>query len=263
MAVSLKFNLDVKTAGAEGVKQLSGEIEGLDDVLKRVSSSLKKSTEGFSVFTDIAVKTGQISTSFSQMSTAVTELSANYNSFDKAMRAANTMAGKTGKDFDTLKDKIIGLSKVIPMTRDELANGLYQTISNGVPEDNWIEFLEQTAKASVGGIADLGQAVTVTSTVIKNYGLDWADAGAIQDKIQKTAQNGVTSFEQLAAALPRVSGNAATLGVSIDELMATFATLTGVSGNTAEGRAGMNPGGSLTRCQPNPVIRWRWYKAHF
>ena len=60
------------------------------------------------------------------------------------------------------------------------------------------------------------------------------DAAAIQDKIQLTAKNGVTSFEQLADALPRVSGNAATLGVSIDELLASFATLTGVSGNTAE-----------------------------
>lgn len=44
----------------------------------------------------------------------------------------------------------------------------------------------------------------------------------------------MTSFEQLAQALPRVTSNAATLGVSIDELMATFSTLTGVSGNTAE-----------------------------
>lgn len=56
----------------------------------------------------------------------------------------------------------------------------------------------------------------------------------MQDKIQTTAKNGVTSFEQLAAALPRVTGSAATLGVSVDELMAAFATLTGVTGNTAE-----------------------------
>ena len=86
----------------------------------------------------------------------------------------------------------------------------------------------------MGGCADLQKVVTVTSTVIKNYGAAWTDAAAIQDKIQLTAKNGVTSFEQLADALPRVSGNAATLGVSIDELLASFATLTGVSGNTNE-----------------------------
>ena len=49
-----------------------------------------------------------------------------------------------------------------------------------------------------------------------------------------TAKNGVTSFEQLAQALPLVSGSASQLGVSMDELMAVFATTTGVTGNTAE-----------------------------
>ena len=103
-----------------------------------------------------------------------------------------------------------------------------------MPEDNWIDFLNKSAKASVGGIADLGETVKVTSTVIKNYGLAWDAAESVQDKIQLTAKNGVTSFEQLAQALPRVTANASTLGVSIDELLASFAVLTGVSGNTNE-----------------------------
>lgn len=72
--------------------------------------------------------------------------------------------------------------------------------------------------------------VKVTSTVIKNYGYAWEDAGSVQDKIQLTVRNGVTSFEQLVQALPRVTGNAATLGVGIDELLAVFSTLTSVSG---------------------------------
>ncbi len=69
-------------------------------------------------------------------------------------------------------------------------------------EDNWIEYLEKSAKASVGGIADLEEVVKVTSTVIKNYGLAWSDAETIQDKILLTAKSGVTSFEQMAQALP-------------------------------------------------------------
>ncbi len=140
------------------------------------------------------------------------------------MAAANTMAGKSGEEFANLKEQVAELSKTIPVARDQLANGLYQVISNGVPEDNWIEYLEKSAKASVGGIADLEEVVKVTSTVIKNYGLAWSDAETIQDKILLTAKNGVTSFEQMAQALPRVTANAATLGVSVDELMASFLT---------------------------------------
>lgn len=150
------------------------------------------------------------------------------------MRVANTMAGKNAEGFAKLKNQVAELAKNVPVARDELANGLYQVVSNSVPENNWLNFLNKSAKASVGGVADLGEVVKVTSTVIKNYGLAWDAAESVQDKIQLTAKNGVTSFEQLAQALPRVTANASTLGVSIDELLASFATLTGVSGNTNE-----------------------------
>ncbi|MCF2614744.1 phage tail tape measure protein [Leyella stercorea] len=180
------------------------------------------------------MKFQNINAAVSQIASAFNGVTEESRSFGAAMNVANTMAGKSGEDFSKLKDQVAELAKTIPMAREELANGLYQVVSNSVPEDNWLTFLQKSAKASVGGIADLGETVKVTSTIIKNYGLSWDAAGDIQDKIQLTAKNGVTSFEQLAQALPRVTGNAATLGVSIDELMATFSTLTGVSGNTAE-----------------------------
>ena len=80
-----------------------------------------------------------------------------------------------------MKQQVAGLAEEIPIARDELAGGLYQVISNGVPEDNWIDYLRSSAKASVGGIANLGEVVKVTSTIIKNYGLEWSNAGEIQD----------------------------------------------------------------------------------
>lgn len=176
------------------------------------------------------------------------------------MRSVNTMAGKGEADFEGLTDKVKELSANIPLAREELANGLYQTISNGVPEENWMSFLEQSSKSAVGGLADLGQTVTVTSTLIKNYGLSWDQAGAIQDKIQMTAKNGVTSFEQLGQALPMVSGSASQLGVSMDELMAVFATTTGVTGNTSEVAtqlsAVLNSSSSRALRPRKPPTRW-------
>ncbi|MDE7189922.1 MAG: phage tail tape measure protein, partial [Muribaculaceae bacterium] len=170
----------------------------------------------------------------SGISSFLSSLSGDAEPFADAMQATNTMAGRDASGLEALKVEVTELAQRVPVAREALANGLYQVISNGVPEDNWISFLEASSRSAVGGIADLGQVVGVTSTIIKNYGLSWEQAVAIQDKIQLTAKNGVTSFEQLAASLPKVTANAATLGVSIDELMATFATLKGVSGNTAE-----------------------------
>lgn len=234
MAKELTYKLNLKVDGKEVVKKLTVDMDELQKAIGETKGVAEK-------FTSSLIKWNQTAEVFQNISNCASQLASTFNNltdesvqFDEAMSAANTMAGKSGADFDNLKDRVAELSKTIPIARDALANGLYQVVSNGVPEDNWISYLEQSAKASVGGIADLGETVKVTSTIIKNYGLSWDAAGDIQDKIQLTAKNGVTSFEQLAQALPRVTSQAATLGVSVDELMATFSTLTGVSGNTAE-----------------------------
>lgn len=220
--------------GKDGLKKLILDADGL----RKVMEENVKVADGFQkkVFNIAATATSiqSLSGAAQQLIGVLQGLTSESLSFSKAMKAANTMAGKDSAGFEQLKDEVADLAKSIPIARDELANGLYQVVSNGVPEDNWISFLETSARSAVGGIADINKVVGVTSTLIKNYGLEWDAAAEIQDKIQLTAKNGVTSFEQLAQALPRVTGNAATLGVSIDELMGTFATLTNISGNTAE-----------------------------
>lgn len=219
---------------SKGFKALAQSADGLRAVMRGTieqAETLKKSLINWSACVQ---GLQSVSNAVGQLSSQLSSITAESGEFNKAMREANTMAGKDAAGFKKLKGQVAELSKEIPIARDQLANGLYQTISNGVPENNWLTFLEASARSAVGGLADINKVVGVTSTLIKNYGLEWSAAADIQDKIQLTAKNGVTSFEQLADALPRVAGNAATLGVSVNELMATFATLTGVSGNTAE-----------------------------
>lgn len=234
MSREVTFKLNLKIDGKNVIRQLTVDMDELQNAIGEVKTKTAQVTDSFIRFNQTTELIQNVSGAISQASSTLGTLTEESRSFGGAMAAANTMAGKNGEEFANLKDRVSELGETIPVARNELANGLYQVISNGVPENNWISYLEKSAKASVGGIADLGETVKVTSTIIKNYGLDWEDAGAIQDKIQLTSKNGVTSFEQLAQALPRVTSNAATLGVSIDELMATFSTLTGVSGNTAE-----------------------------
>lgn len=234
MSREVTFKLNLKIDGKNVIRQLTVDMDELQNAIGEVKTKTAQVTDSFIRFNQTTELIQNVSGAISQASSTLGTLTEESRSFGGAMAAANTMAGKNGEEFANLKDRVSELGETIPVARNELANGLYQVISNGVPENNWISYLEKSAKASVGGIADLGETVKVTSTIIKNYELDWEDAGAIQDKIQLTAKNGVTSFGQLAQALPRVTSNAATLGVSIDELMATFSTLTGVSGNTAE-----------------------------
>ena len=229
--ISITFKLD---GDGKGFKDLSQNADGLKQAMTAAIVEADKLKSSLINWSQGVQALGAVSNAVSQLNGTLQDITADSRAFGAAMRVANTMAGKNAEGFAKLKNQVAGVAKNVPVARDELANGLYQVISNSVPEDNWIDFLNKSAKASVGGIADLGETVKVTSTVIKNYGLTWDSAESVQDKIQLTAKNGVTSFEQLAQALPRVTANASTLGVSVDELLASFATLTGVSGNTNE-----------------------------
>lgn len=234
MDKSVKFRVELESNGQQVLHSVSVSAEELRDVIDELPESAKRANSSLTDMGSFALALNASIEVVERLQGVINGIADDFDKFDKGMRAVNTMAGLNQEGLSQLTGQVEELANTIPMAKDELANGLYQVISNGVPKDNWIAFLEQSSKSAVGGIADLGQTVTVTSTLIKNYGLEWSAAGELQDKIQMTAKNGVTSFEQLAQALPRVSGNAATLGVSVDELMATFATLTGVSGNTSE-----------------------------
>ena len=229
--ISITFKLD---GDAKGFSELSRSADGLKAAMTGAIQESTKMKDSLAQWSLSVQGIEATSNAVGQLNDVFQDVISSSKDFDTAMRQTNTMAGKGAKEFEGLKDSVSEVAKEVPVARDLLAKGLYQVISNGVPEDNWISFLEKSARSSVGGIADLEKVVTVTSTVIKNYGMAWSDAQAVQDKIQLTAKNGVTSFEQLAEALPRVTGAAANLGVGIDELMAVFATATGVTGNTSE-----------------------------
>lgn len=229
--ISITFKLD---GDSKGFKELASDANGLKSVMTAAIVEANKLDKSLCNWSQAVQGIESVNKAIAQLNSTFQSVTADSAEFSKAMKAANTMAGKDAAGFAELKGQVSDLGKQIPLTRDLLANGLYQVISNGVPEDNWISFLDKSSRSAVGGIADVGEVVKVTSTIIKNYGKDWEEAGDIQDKIQLTAKNGVTSFEQLAAALPSVTGQAAQLGVSLTEMLAVMSTMTGVSGNTSE-----------------------------
>lgn len=234
MAKEVKFTVRLNVDGKDKIVTATSSVADLQRAVDNAKSSAARLRESLINANQSVLMMQNAVSALANVSGVLDNLTAESRSFGAAMKAANTMAGKDAAGFDKLKGQVADLSKTIPMARDALANGLYQVISNGVPEDNWISYLESSARSAVGGIADVGEVVKVTSTIIKNYGLEWSAAQDIQDKIQLTAKNGVTSFEQLAAALPSVTGQAAQLGVSFTEMLAVMSTLTGVTGNTAE-----------------------------
>lgn len=234
MSKTIKINFKLQLDGQEQLVTATASARDLAKAVGGVGTNLSRATGSFIGFNQRIEALRNVTGAFQELAAGIEGLTQGAEAFNTAMRQANTLAEKNEAGFAGMRDEVDRLAKELPVLREELARGLYTVISADVPEAEWMEVLETAARSSVGALADLGEIVSVTGTLVKNYGLSWKEAGDIQDKIQLTAKVGETTFSEMAAALPRVSASASTLGVSIDELMGVFASLTGVSGDTAE-----------------------------
>lgn len=166
---------------------------------------------------------------------AMVLLGAGAVTFEDGMARANTMAEVGAPQLANYAKQIKEIATIVPVAKTQLTEGLYNTISAGVPKENWITFLRDSSKASIAGNAQLGIVVDATSSTIKAYGDSWDNASKVQDRFQKTVQLGqIPSLQALATALPRVTAVGAKLKVSQEELLGVFATASGVMGAPAE-----------------------------
>lgn len=181
-----------------------------------------------STLTDRSKKLALTAGAFALMSAGSVE-------FSYGMARANTMLQAGDVELAKYTNQVQNLAVESGKAKSELAEGLYNTISAGVPKQNAIQFLTDSTKAAVGGTAELGTVVDATSGFIKNYNESWQSAGKIQDKFQKTVQLGqINGLGELASALPRVTNLSAQLGTTQEEMLAIFATGSGVLGKSAE-----------------------------
>lgn len=144
--ISVTFKLD---GDAASFQDLAKDAKGLKDAMLAALSEAEKLNHSLINWSQSVQALQSTSQALTQLNGAFKNVISDGRDFNKAMRVVNTMAGKDAEGFDALTDKVADLSKEIPIARDELANGLYQVISNGVPEDNWIDFLNKSARSSV------------------------------------------------------------------------------------------------------------------
>ncbi len=134
-----------------------------------------------------------------------------------------------------LRDSVQEMAVDVGKSTGDLADGLYQVISAFGDTSDTVNVLEINARAAAAGLATTTDAINLTSAVTKGYGDTSAEAvQQVADLAFVAVQLGQTTFPELAASIGRVVPIAANLNISQQELFATMATLTGVTGNAAE-----------------------------
>ena len=139
------------------------------------------------------------------------------------------------KRIAEMGDDIMGVAKKTGVATDDLSNGMYQIVSALGDSKDATSQLEVAAKAAKAGGATTVDAINLLSAVTKGYGdtsgKAWSKAS---DLAFQTVKLGQTSFPELASSMGKVVPIASALNISQEELFGSFATLTGVTGSTAE-----------------------------
>ena len=139
------------------------------------------------------------------------------------------------KRIAEMGDGIMDIAKKTGLATDDLSNGMYQIVSALGDSADATSQLEVAAKAAKAGGATTVDAINLLSAVTKGYGDTSGEAWSkASDLAFQTVKLGQTSFPELAASMGKVVPIASALNISQEELFGSFATLTGVTGSTAE-----------------------------
>ncbi len=132
-------------------------------------------------------------------------------------------------------DQILDVSNRTGVATDNLTDGMYQVISAFGDSADASSILETAAKSAAAGNATTADSINLLSAVTKGYGDTSAEAvQKAADLSFATVRLGQTSFPELASSMGKVIPLASTLGLEQEQLFGAMATLTGVTGSTAE-----------------------------
>ncbi len=155
--------------------------------------------------------------------------------FNNAMAEVSTLTNKTVGELGGLSNELINQSIALGQMPIESTKLLYQAISSGATSaSDRLMVLDASQRAATAGLADQTDVLGLLSSAVKSYGKEWSAVTEISDLAFTTVKLGVTTIGELSTDMKKVLAPAAALGVEVKELFGAFATLTGVTGNTAE-----------------------------
>ncbi len=231
--LDILINIIKRIAGLDetkkGVKDLGEETEKFskkaktewEDFEKRVKSVHKSFKDGISTVVDWGKKTAL---AVSGAVAGIAGLAIQSANFNKEVARAATMTDKLG--LREMRQGAIELSQEVGRSKSEIADGLYQALSAGVPSDNLFSFVSTASKVAVADGSDVATVVDGLTTVLNSFKMKSEDVEKVADALFKTVSMGKTTFGDLASSMATAAPTAAALGVGYEQVLAAVATLT-------------------------------------
>ena len=202
--------------------------------------------DGISDTGDAALKTGDIikanlvseavTQGIQKLGSALKAAASNAVSMDMSNETAFAKASTllSGDDLTKYFEGLIEMSNRTGVAFTDLAESMYSALSAGVPQDNVLEFVENTVNLSKGGFTQTATAIDIVTTALNAYQMEMSEATHVQDVLITTQNLGKTTVDELASNMGKLIPTANSVNVAVDQLGAMYATVTANGVATAE-----------------------------
>lgn len=159
---------------------------------------------------------------------------------DQMADVATLLDGDVQAKTDKYGKQVQNMAIAVGKSTDEMTKGLYETISAIGDGPEAFEIFAKASENARAGNTTVAESADFLTGVMKAYGDVSAEtAQLVSDLGFKTVKLGKTTFPELAKNMGKVAPMASSLGVKMQPLFGAMATLTGVTGNTAEVATGV------------------------
>jgi len=159
--------------------------------------------------------------------------------FTVGLAKVSTLVDTSVVDMGKMRQGLIQLSNETGVSVTELTEGTYQAISASVDASKAVDFMRVSAEGAKAGFTNMTTATDALTTIINAYGMETERASDMMDRLIVTQNLGKTTVDEIGKSIGQVIPTAASAGMSIDELLASVASLTANGTQTSAAMTGL------------------------
>ena len=163
-----------------------------------------------------------------------------FSKFQAGVSEVTTLSDQASFTADRIGDTAIDLNAAYGGGTQAQIKAYYQAISAGAKDAAAASALLTSAnRFAVAGVTDVKTAVDASTNVLNAYGIAYENAGEVADAFFVAIRSGKTTASELGATVGRLAPTAASVGISVDQMLASIAAVTTKGLKTEEAVSGL------------------------
>lgn len=231
--VEIKLQVIDDVTGA--VKNITGSLDGIENVVKKVIDAARKQKEVFDKTTDSLFKLKTASDALKHIGDTIMQTAAPAMEFQQRMSDLSAITGVVGEDLDAVAVMARRIGKESGLGAAEAARAFSVLAGQlDAPVEDIGLILEKSATLAQAAGLTIDDAANSLAATISQYGLAANDADRIMNVLAAGSRVGASEVVDLAQSFKVVGAAASSLGVDVEHTAGALEVLGGANIKGAE-----------------------------